>query len=124
MDYTKNQASPRSTRQSKNFDSLSQVTSVFTQRDKRFKPLKLICDTDYIRPDENDCVQKPETNPKLKAVHADALKRFEQELTGRKKSRQEALQEIEKKIVQDQNDVEQEKLNFKKKQQQFRDGIL
>ena len=50
---------------------------MFTQRDKRFKALKMICDTDYIRPDENKLIQKEENNPKLKAVHADALKRFE-----------------------------------------------
>jgi hypothetical protein len=61
----------------------------------------MICDTDYIRPDENDKIQKEENNPKLKAVHDDAYKRFEKELTGKKKQRQEGLQLIEKRVEKD-----------------------
>lgn len=86
MDF-KNVASPRTTRYNNEIDTLSKVESVFSNRDKRFKPLKMICDTDYIRPDENSLIQKEENNPKLKAVHTDALKRFEKELTGKKASR-------------------------------------
>tara|TARA_B110000285_G_scaffold114198_1_gene129499 strand:- start:329 stop:529 length:201 start_codon:yes stop_codon:yes gene_type:complete len=66
---------------------LSKVSSVFTQREKRFKPLKMICDTDYIRPDENNNIKKDENDPKLKAVKDEAYKRFEKELTGKKKQR-------------------------------------
>ena len=93
MDYTKTQytnRSPRSVRTSKfntQMDSVSQVSSVFTSRDKKFTPMKLICDTDYIRPEERDCVQTIEKNPKLRVVNQDAIKRFEDELTGKKKSR-------------------------------------
>ena len=41
-----------------------------------------------MRPDENDLIAKPENNPRLGHVHAEALKRFENELTGRKQNRQ------------------------------------
>ena len=56
MDYSKQHASPRTTRYNNELDTLSKVESVFSNRDKRFKPLKMICDTDYVRPDENNLI--------------------------------------------------------------------
>lgn len=56
MDYSKQATSPRTTRYNNEIDTLSKVESVFSNRDKRFKPLKMICDTDYIRPDENGLI--------------------------------------------------------------------
>jgi len=37
----------------------------------------MICDTDYLRPDENTVVRNEDNMPKLKTVTEDAYKRFE-----------------------------------------------
>ena len=58
MDFQKQSKtgySPRSTRRGGGgSDVMSQVTSIYN---KRFKPMKLICDTDYVKPDNNEKVK-------------------------------------------------------------------
>jgi len=75
-------------------DETSLVGSIINQK---FRPLKQLYDSDYVKPDQNDKVFQ-ETHPWRKATFTNALSRFEQELKQRNEIQASNINDYNNKI--------------------------
>ena len=81
----------------------------------KFRPLKQLHDSDYVKPDQNEKVFQ-DTHPRKRATFNNALERFEQELKQKNNIQDLNLKDFRVKVKQDEDAVSTEKNTTKNKQ--------